>query len=218
MPTALPAPRIQGTMVGTAPQTPPLYPHPGTRQPLTSILGPAEDGGHLLALRGVAAVPGDAGADAHRPLVGFDAAEVSGGRARAVGHLRVGVVGLEGGDEATTIITTVTISTAVHDCHHGHHHHRRHHRHHHHPNPGAPLPVLHQTPIPPVCPSPLLPLDPPFPPLLPPAWLHIALALRFDAFCLFSAHFLARRERAAAASIPRRARGAGGELPGLPIS
>lgn len=61
---------------------------------LTFILSPAEDGGHLLALGGVAAVTGDTGADSHCPLVGFDAAEVSSGCARAVGHLCVGVVGL----------------------------------------------------------------------------------------------------------------------------
>lgn len=103
-------------MVATPPKPQCLIPHSSTLQLLTCILGPAEDGGHLLALGGVAAVAGDASADPHRALVGFDAAEVGGSGACAVGHLRVGVVGLGWGGgrgDKQPIPISTTASTII---------------------------------------------------------------------------------------------------------
>lgn len=180
MPTDLPASQIQGTMVRTPPKLPALL-SLSAHQPLTSIFGPAEDGGHLLALGGVATVTGDAGADAHRPLVGFDAAEVGGGCACTVGHLRVGVVGLGWGGNKSAIIPIIPTLGL----------------HHHPPHPSAPLPMLfgHTGP-------PIPPVHPPFCLSLPPAWLPITPSLHFDAFSLFSACLLGREKGATAMSIP----------------
>jgi len=63
--------------------------------PSTCFLGPSEDGGDLVALRGVALGPDGGRAHAHRALVGLDPAQVSRGGAGAVRHLCVSVVRLQ---------------------------------------------------------------------------------------------------------------------------
>ena len=67
-----------------------------TAQLLTCVLGPAEDGGDLVALGGVALSPHRCCAHPHRALVGLHPTQVCCGRARTVRHLGIGVVCLEG--------------------------------------------------------------------------------------------------------------------------
>lgn len=67
---------------------------PLSRQKPTCVLGPLEDGGDLVTLRGVALGADSIRAHAHRTLVGLDATQKGCGRAGTVSHLRVRVVGL----------------------------------------------------------------------------------------------------------------------------
>ena len=63
--------------------------------PLTCVLGPAQDGGDLVALSGVALGALGRCAHPHGALIGLHPAQVGGGGACAIGDLGVGVVCLQ---------------------------------------------------------------------------------------------------------------------------
>ena len=63
--------------------------------PLTCVLGPAQDGGDLVALSGVALGALGRCAHPHGALIGLHPTQVGGGGARAIGDLGVGVVRLQ---------------------------------------------------------------------------------------------------------------------------